>query len=156
MTWGKWLLLGNWSTSLLLLLPIYIQPGALQPPLHPCCVAPLVFPARGASGEPCTHNMVNRVRAPLGRAHSPIMPSGNIVFLAHFLQLTKKSIANPSMQQYLELNKIEKVRVGKRTVHDERKRLHLSDSALTSQTVWFNLLSPPLCLSMSIFQLLFF
>lgn len=79
--------------------------------------------------------MVNHVRAPLGRAHSPIMPSGNIVFLAHFLQLTKKSIANPSMQQYLELNKIEKVRVGKRTVHDERKRLHLSDSALTSQTV---------------------
>lgn len=106
-------------------------------------LALLAFPAHGALGEPDTQNMVNHVPAPLGGSmQSDKVPSNNLVLLSRFQKLTRKSIANPPMQQYLELNKTEKVRTQEKTVHNEIKRLHLLDSALASPALWFNLLSP--------------
>lgn len=86
-------------------------------------------------GESPTHKMYTIMFLPLWRgAHSLIMLSGN-VFLACFQQLTKKFISKPSMQQYLQQNKIEKVRIGDKPACDERKRLHLLGRGLTSWTV---------------------
>lgn len=125
------MLLEPLSISLFLLLLISVHLGALQPPLHPRCVAPPAFPARRAREEPYAQNVVNHIPAPLGGVHSLIMLSGN-VFLARFQQLTKKFISKPSMQPHLHQNKIEKVRIGDKTACNERKRLHLLDSGLTS------------------------
>lgn len=77
-----------------------------------------------------------------GSMQSDKVPSNNLVLLSRFQKLTRKSVANPPMQRYLELNKTEKVRTQEKTVHNEIKRLHLLDSALASPALWFNLLSP--------------
>lgn len=66
-------------------------------------------------------------------------------FGALFYSAVNQPSANPSMQQYLELDKILEVRVRKKVVHGEGERLYLLDSTLTT-TVPFYVCFPTLLL----------
>lgn len=110
-------------------------PPAADPHPAGCFVASLALALCGFSScwsiSRALHmNTVTGIPAPLGGVQSPIMLSGSRVFRPLFQHLTEKSIANPSMQQYLVLKTPEKVRTGGKTVPDRSSSLHLLGSAL--------------------------
>lgn len=104
-------------------------PPAADPHPAGCFVASLAPMLCGTTGfsswwsiSRALHTItVTHVPAPLGGVQSPVMLSGSRVFRPPFQQLTPKSIANPSVQQYLVLKNLRESGLGRKLFLTEEK-----------------------------------
>lgn len=123
--------LGNGCTSLLLLLLIPSSWVLCQSLALALC-GTTGFPSCWSSSRALHMSTVTHTPAPLGGVQSPVMLISR-VSRSPSQQLTQKSIANPSMQQYFVLNKTWESQDWGETVDDRRKSLHLLGTALNQQ-----------------------
>lgn len=138
---GKRFLLGNSSAPLFFLLLVSMQLSLCTLPSAACCQQLSCSQSMGSSVHPASWFTCLL----LWRSAAPSVTRSLAPFGALYYSSVNQPFANASMQQYLEPDKILEVRIRKKVVHGEGKRLYLLDSILTT-TMPFYICFPTLLL----------